>query len=80
VLGVYVSFILVGFLGFREGPALIEALSRLRDRNPNLVPECVLVDGNGILHPHGCGLASHVGQLMCFIKMSRLKVMKTVVF
>ncbi|KDR21324.1 endonuclease V-like [Zootermopsis nevadensis] len=52
-----------GFLAFREAPALIEAFSRLCYTNPSLVPECVLVDGNGILHPRGFGLASHIGVL-----------------
>lgn len=52
-----------GFLGFREAPALVEAFSSLCDTNPSLVPECILVDGNGILHPRGYGLASHVGVL-----------------
>ncbi|XP_023704512.1 endonuclease V isoform X2 [Cryptotermes secundus] len=52
-----------GFLGYREAPALVEAFSRLCDTNPSLVPECILVDGNGVLHPRGYGLASHVGVL-----------------
>jgi len=56
---------IVGFLGFREAPALVEAFCRLRDTNINLVPECILVDGNGIFHPRGFGLASHVGELKC---------------
>jgi deoxyinosine 3'endonuclease (endonuclease V) len=54
---------IAGFLGFREAPALVEAFSRLCDSNPDLVPQCILVDGNGILHPRGYGLASHVGEL-----------------
>ena len=52
-----------GFLGFREAPVLVEAFSRLRDTHPHLVPDCLLVDGNGILHPRGFGLASHIGEL-----------------
>jgi deoxyinosine 3'endonuclease (endonuclease V) len=58
---------IAGFLGFREAPAILAAFSRLRDTNINLVPECILVDGNGILHPRGFGLASHVGELKCCI-------------
>jgi hypothetical protein len=58
---------IVGFLGFREAPAIVEAFFRLRDTNINLVPECILVDGNGVLHPRGFGLASHVGELKCCI-------------
>jgi deoxyinosine 3'endonuclease (endonuclease V) len=57
------SPIIAGFLGFREAPALVEAFLRLCDTNPSLVPDCILVDGNGILHPRGYGLASHVGEL-----------------
>ncbi|PSN32629.1 hypothetical protein C0J52_22378 [Blattella germanica] len=49
-----------GFLGFREAPALVDAFSRLCETKPDLVPECVLVDGNGTLHPRGFGLASHI--------------------
>ena len=63
---VWFTFV-AGFLGFREAPAIVEAFSKLRDTNTNLVPECILVDGNGILHPRGFGLASHVGELKCCI-------------
>jgi deoxyinosine 3'endonuclease (endonuclease V) len=59
---------MAGFLGFREAPALIEAFSRLYNTNPSLIPECILVDGNGILHPRGYGLASHVGELECYTR------------
>jgi hypothetical protein len=61
------GFIFVaGFLGFREAPAIVEAVSRLRDTNINLVPECILVDGSGILL-RGFGLAPYVGELKCCI-------------
>lgn len=50
-----------GFLGFREAPAIVEAFSRLRNTKPDLIPDCLLVDGNGTLHPRGFGLASHIG-------------------
>ncbi|KAJ9594047.1 hypothetical protein L9F63_014524 [Diploptera punctata] len=50
-----------GFLGFREAPPLVEAFARLRNKEPHLVPDCILVDGNGTLHPRGFGLASHIG-------------------
>lgn len=44
-----------GFLSFREGPAVIEALRRLR--HPFGVLCC---DGQGVAHPRRCGLACHV--------------------
>lgn len=47
---------MAGMLYFREGPAIKEAFSRLRHK-----PDVLLVDGNGILHPLRCGLASHLG-------------------
>jgi deoxyribonuclease V len=48
-----------GLLAFREGPAVIEALGRLMRR-----PDVVLVDGQGIAHPRGIGLASHIGVML----------------
>lgn len=43
-------------LSFREVPAVLEALTQLRQR-----PDLVLCDGQGIAHPRRCGLASHLG-------------------
>jgi deoxyribonuclease V len=45
-----------GLLSFREAPVVLRALRALRGR-----PEVVLVDGQGVAHPRGLGLASHVG-------------------
>lgn len=45
-----------GFLAFREVPHL----KRLIDKSP-IKPQVVLVDGNGIFHNRGFGLASHLG-------------------
>jgi deoxyribonuclease V len=48
-----------GFLSFREGPAIIEALKRLKNK-----PDVILFDGQGIAHPKGLGIASHIGALL----------------
>jgi deoxyribonuclease V len=45
-----------GFLSFRELPAIVAALEKLPER-----PGLVLVDGQGIAHPRGLGIASHLG-------------------
>ncbi len=45
-----------GLLTFREGPALLRAFAELRH-----VPDLVIFDGQGIAHPRGVGLASHMG-------------------
>jgi len=50
-----------GFLAFRELPATRPLLEKLRSTKPELMPDIVLVDGNGILHPRGFGLACHLG-------------------
>lgn len=44
------------YLTFREMPPMKAVLQRLRG-----APTVVMVDGNGILHPLGIGLASHLG-------------------
>jgi deoxyribonuclease V len=48
-----------GLLSFRELPALLPLLSKLRT-----VPDVVLCDGHGVAHPRGFGLASHLGLLL----------------
>jgi deoxyinosine 3'endonuclease (endonuclease V) len=65
--------VIAEFLDFQEAPALVETFSRLCDTKLNLVPECVLVDGNGILHPRDFGLASHVGELKCCIAIAECR-------
>lgn len=52
---------IVGFLAFREVSFLVDMLRTLKETKPHLYPEVVLVDGNGMLHPRGFGLACHLG-------------------
>jgi deoxyribonuclease V len=44
-----------GLLSFREAPVVIEAVRRLGKK-----PDLLMCDGQGIAHPRGLGLASHV--------------------
>lgn len=53
-----------GFLAFREVPILYVLFERLKQKRPDLWPQLVLVDGNGILHQNQCGLACHLGVLI----------------
>ncbi len=45
-----------GLLVFREGPAFLAAWEKLQVR-----PDLVVFDGQGIAHPRGIGIASHMG-------------------
>jgi deoxyribonuclease V len=47
---------LPGLLTFREGPILIKTFQKLRIR-----PDILIFDGQGIAHPRGMGLATHLG-------------------
>ncbi|XP_048576306.1 endonuclease V isoform X2 [Nematostella vectensis] len=49
------------FLAFREVEFLVESIKRLQQRKPDMMPQVIMVDGNGILHPRGFGIASHLG-------------------
>jgi deoxyribonuclease V len=44
------------FLSFREGPILIKTFKKLK-----MKPDVLIFDGQGIAHPMGMGLASHMG-------------------
>ncbi len=48
-----------GYLLFREGPTLIAAIDKLKNK-----PDVLLIDGQGIAHPRGIGSASHLGVLL----------------
>lgn len=48
-----------GLLSFREAPSVVAALAALPRR-----PDLVMCDGQGVAHPRGLGLASHVGLLV----------------
>ena len=53
-----------GYLAFREVPFLVEKLKKLKLNNPSIYPQCVFIDGNGLLHPKRFGLACHLGVLI----------------
>jgi deoxyribonuclease V len=48
-----------GLLTFREGPVVLQAWETLRHD-----PDLLMFDGQGIAHPRGLGLASHIGVLL----------------
>jgi deoxyribonuclease V len=48
-----------GLLSFREMPALLAALEKLRN-----LPDLLFCDGQGYAHPRRFGLASHLGVLL----------------
>ncbi len=45
-----------GLLSFREGPVVLQAFGKLKN-----APDVVIFDGQGIAHPRGLGIASHIG-------------------
>lgn len=45
-----------GYLSFREGPVLLKAFEAI-----STVPDAAIFDGQGLAHPRGLGLATHLG-------------------
>eukprot|EP00268_Persea_americana_P059339 TRINITY_DN7267_c0_g1_i7.p1 TRINITY_DN7267_c0_g1~~TRINITY_DN7267_c0_g1_i7.p1 ORF type:complete len:257 (-),score=36.85 TRINITY_DN7267_c0_g1_i7:322-1092(-) len=52
-----------GFLAFREAPVFLELLEKMKQDSHPFYPQLLMVDGNGLLHPRGFGLACHLGVL-----------------
>ncbi len=48
-----------GLLAFREGPAVLAALERLKGQ-----PDVLMFDAQGLAHPRRMGLATHLGVLL----------------
>jgi deoxyinosine 3'endonuclease (endonuclease V) len=53
-----------GFLAFREVKHFVNLIEDLKKNAPKYIPQVILVDGNGIFHNKGFGLASHLGVLV----------------
>lgn len=52
---------IAGYLAFRELAPLLGLFEKLKKTHRQYWPDVVVVDGNGILHQRGFGLASHLG-------------------
>ncbi|CAF1929913.1 unnamed protein product [Rotaria magnacalcarata] len=52
-----------GYLAFREAPVFMKIIDIQKKRCPHLVPQVILMDGNGVWHPRRAGIASHFGVL-----------------
>jgi len=48
-----------GYLSFREGPAILKSWEKLVQK-----PDLLMLDGHGIAHPRGLGIASHIGAVL----------------
>ena len=48
-----------GLLAFREAPVLLEAFAKVERE-----PDVIIFDGQGIAHPRGLGIATHMGLVL----------------
>jgi deoxyribonuclease V len=48
-----------GLLSFRESPILLKAITKIKSE-----PDAIILDAQGIAHPRGIGLASHIGLIL----------------
>ena len=52
---------IAGYLAFREVEHLLKLIDELRHTKPEYIPQILMVDGNGILHPRSFGIACQLG-------------------
>ncbi|CAF1256513.1 unnamed protein product [Adineta steineri] len=52
-----------GYLAFRETPIFMKLIEIQKQHCPQLTPQVILIDGNGVWHPRRVGSASHFGLL-----------------
>ena len=48
-----------GLLAFREGPVILKCFEKIKN-----MPDLILFDGNGFMHPRRMGIATHIGILL----------------
>jgi len=54
---------ITGYLAFREIPVYLRLLATCQQDSKLNLPDLILVDGNGALHPRRCGIATMLGVL-----------------